>query len=292
MKIDINHIEKKFVITAALAGSSTFRNQNPNVPHTPEEVAEEAYRCYQEGAAVVHLHARDPETGMPIFDPDYIRRVVDAVRSRCPILVNYTSSAGPNAEVRIRPIREIRPDLASLNTGSMNFAGIDRRTGKVLAEVVFENTFTMISEFARTMQELKIKPELEVYDIGHIENVRLILKQGIFEEPLYFNYLNGIAGGIPFSLGNLNQYLDNTPDGSLWTATGVGPRLQPLCNMMSLALGGNVRVGLEDNIWISDGVLAKGSYEQVARAVKMGQTLGRVPATPEEARELLHLPKR
>lgn len=292
MQIDINKINKKFVITASLTGSTTMRSSNPNIPHTPKEFAEEAYRCYQEGAAVVHVHARDPETGMPTFDIDKIRRVVDAIRDRCPILINYTSSAGPTPEVRIKPIIEVKPEIASLNAGSMNFALIDRKTGKIIAETIFENSFTMISDFARIMKENKVKPEIEVYDIGHIENILLISKQGIFEKPLNFNYLIGVAGGIPFSLGNLNQYLVSTPEGSLWTATGIGPKLQPLCNMMSLALGGNVRVGLEDNIWISDGVLAKGSYEQVARAVKMGEMFGREPATPGEARELLCLPKK
>lgn len=294
MEIDVMHTNKKYVICAALSGSATMKTQNPAVPYTPEEFAEDAYRCYQEGAAVVHVHARDVQTGLPTGNIDQICRVVEAIRRRCPILINLSTAIGVGvaAEARIKPIAEIKPDMASLNTGSMNFGVINRKDGTVIAETVFENTFTMLGNFARVMKENKVKPELEVYDLGHVENVNLISKQGVFEEPRIYNFLFGIAGGMPFSVGNLAQYIASAPANSIWVATGIGPKLQPLCNMLSLGLGGNVRVGLEDNIWISQGVLAKGSYEQVALAVKMGNTIGREPATLEEARVLLNLPKR
>lgn len=294
MEIDVLRPNKKYVICAALTGAATMKDQNPAVPYTAEEFAEEAYRCYQEGAAVVHIHARDPQTGLPTENIDQIQRVVDAVRERCPILINLSTAirAGVPAEARIKPIEVIKPDMASLNTGSMNFALINRNTGELITETVFENTFAMLSSFARVMKENKVKPELEVYDLGHMENVRLTSLQGVFEEPRHYNFLFGIAGGMPFSVGNLAQYIAGAPDGITWVATSIGPKLQPVCNMLSLALGGNVRVGLEDNIWISEGVLARGSYEQVALAVKMGSTIGRGPATPEEARVLLNLPER
>lgn len=293
MEVNYLKLNKKYVICAALSGAATMKQQNPAVPYTPEEFAEEAYRCYQEGAAIVHVHARDPETGIPTENIDQIRRVVDAIRDRCPILINLSTAirAEVPAEARIKPIEVIKPEMASLNTGSMNFGLVNRKTGEVLAETVFENTFSMLSHFAQIMKDNKVKPELEVYDLGHVENVKMISAKGVFEEPRHYNFLFGIAGGMPFSVINLAAYIASAPQGATWVATGVGP-LQPILNNLSLALGGNVRVGLEDNIWIRDGVLAKGSYEQVALAVKMGETLGREPATPNEARVLLNLPER
>lgn len=294
MEIDVMKTSKKYVICAALTGASTMKTQNPAVPYTPEEFAEEAYRCYQEGASVVHLHVRNPETGFPTEKTDQIRRVVDAIREKCPVLINLSTAIGVGvpAEARIKPIAEIKPEMATLNTGSMNFALINHKDGTIIAETIFENTFAMLGNFARVMRENKVKPELEVYDLGHVENVKLVSKQDVFEEPRNYNFLFGVAGGMPFSVGNLAQYIANAPDNITWVATGIGPKLQPLCNTLSLGLGGNVRVGLEDNIWISQEVLAKGSYEQVALAVKMGNTLGREPATPEEARGLLNLRQR
>jgi 3-keto-5-aminohexanoate cleavage enzyme len=280
--------EKKVIICAALAGAGTFRNQNPAVPHTPEEFAEESARCYKAGAAMVHVHARD-DNGMPTHDIDRIRATHDAIKDKTPeLIVNLSSAVGMGAtkEQRIAQIVEVKPAMASLNTNTMNFGIVDRNSGQVLIDFVFENTFTMLSEFGKSMEENGVKPEIECYDMGGLDNTVLIGKQGIFSDPMNFNFVWGVAGGQHFRPENFVAMMNALPEGANFTTCGVGIEQIPAITL-SCMMGGHMRVGLEDNIRVPNGELAKGSYEQVEVAVKIASTFGREPATPDEARKLM-----
>jgi len=287
-------VTDKIVISAAIVGGRIMRDQHPGLPYTPEEFAAEAYRCMNEGAAVVHIHPREPDTGAQTANIAKSRAVFDAIRNRCPgLIINISTGEAPgfSMEERIGPVAALEPEMASLNTSSMNFAGVDWRTGKVLTEYIFENPFRNLIEMAKTMRQHKVKPELEVFDFSGIYNVLLVRKQGIFEEPLHFQLVFGVAGGIPYDVFNLARMRDLLPQGSSWSVIGVGPNQFPAV-MTSAANGGHIRVGLEDNVRMPDKRLAKGSYEQVQWAVQLVRLLGREVATPNEAKEIFHIPKR
>ncbi len=284
----------KVVITAALAGAATRKEQNPNVPYTAEEFIEEAVKCYEKGAAVVHIHARDPETGMPTADLDAIGAIVNGIKERCPILINLSTAigAGVPEKLRIHHIPEFKPDLASLNSGTMNFALADHKTGDIWFDFVFENKFDMVKKFAKVMKENKVKPECEVYDIGHVHNILLLRRNaGLFEEPMHFNFVFGVAGGIKFRMDYLVAFVNSIPADATWCVCGVGPNSWQ-ANMAAIVMGGHLRVGLEDNLYISGKELAEGSWQQVAKIADMARMLDREPATPDEARSILNLPQR
>lgn len=278
----------KVVICAALAGAFTSKYQNPAVPYTPREFAEEAARCFAAGAAMVHVHARD-DAGNPTHDIDRVRAIHDAIKDKTPeLIVNLTSAVGVGVgpAERLAQILAVRPAMASLNTNTMNFSILDRSTGKILADGVFENTFTMLQDFGRAMEENDIKPEIECYDMGGVDNVLLIAKQGFFTRPMNFNFVWGVAGGQRFRPEAFIAMVHALPDGSTFTTCGVGLDQFPAVTMSCL-MGGHMRVGLEDNIRLPNGDLAKGSWEQVLWAVKISSALGREPAGPEEARRIL-----
>ncbi|MBI9091092.1 MAG: 3-keto-5-aminohexanoate cleavage protein [Desulfobacterium sp.] len=281
---------EKVIITAALSGAGTFKNNNPAVPYTPEEFAEEAARCYEAGAAMVHVHARQ-EDGMPTHDVGLIKATHDAIKERTPGLIVNLSSAvgmGKTPEQRLTQIIEIKPEMASLNTNTMNFGMLDRKTGQIFVDYVFENTFTMLQDFGKAMEENGVKPEIEVYDMGGLDNTLLIGKQGIFSGPLNYNFVWGVAGGQAFRPDAFMALYHALPENSNFTTCGVGTEEFP-CIMQSCMLGGHMRVGLEDNVRMPNGELAKGSYELVACAVTVANLLGRPIATPAEAREIMGL---
>jgi len=284
-------LNKKVIITAALAGSWVFKNQNPAVPYTPSEFAEEAAKAYKSGAAVVHVHARQPDDGFPTAKLEFVKPIYDAIKQQTPeLIVQISSSVGASYDERIAPIIEINPEMSSLNTNTMNFGMIDRKKGTVIVDNVFVNTFTMLQDFGRTMEELKIKPEIEIYDIGGLDNWFLISKQGFFSTPYNFNFVWGVAGGYRFRPITFASLVDMLPDNSNFTTCGVGLDQFPAITQSCL-MGGHMRVGLEDNIRIPNGELAKGSWEQVEWAVKIASCLGREPATPDEARAILGIAK-
>ena len=285
-------MENKVVITAALTGAATRKEQNPNVPYTRDEFIEEAVKCYENGAAVVHIHARDPKTGMPTPDIDTVIEIVKGIRERCPILINISTAIGLGVtkEQRIAPIAAAKPDMASLNTGTMNFSLADHKTGEIIIDFVFENTFDQINKYAKIMRENGVKPELECYDIGHIHNILLLQKKNIIVEPLHFNFVFGVAGGIKFKMDYLVAMRNSIPENATWCVCGVGPN-SFMANMAAIVMGGHMRVGLEDNLYISGKELAKGSWEQVKKAAQMAELLDKEPATPDEARIILNLPK-
>ena len=284
----------KVIITAALAGAATRKEQNPAVPYTPQEFAEESFKCWKAGAAIVHIHVRDPKTGFPTAEIPKIRETINAIRDKCPeLIINMSSAIGPgvNAEQRIAPIVEMKPELASLNTNSMNFGLVDYKTGKVFLEIIFENTFKMLVDFAKVMRENGVKPECEVYDFGGIYNVLLVRKQEIFEEPMHFQLVFGVAGGVPFTPMNMVHMQSLLPEGASWSVCGVGPNQFPVGIMASI-MGGHIRVGLEDNTRVLRGKLAEGSWEQVEVAKRIVDLAEREVATPAEARKILSLKDR
>jgi 3-keto-5-aminohexanoate cleavage enzyme len=281
----------KVVITAALAGAETTRAQNPAVPYTPEEFAEEARKARDSGASVVHIHVRDPDTGAPTREPEKIKVTIQAVRDRCPDLIINMSTAivtSGDRAVRIDPILFLCPPMASLNTNSMNFALVDWKTGLIRAETIFENPFGMIADFNNRMREAGIKPEFEIYDMGGMFNVLLLRRRGIFEDPMHFQMVFGTAGGVPYRLSIFSQLLRHLPLGSTYSVCGVG-RNQFSANMTSVVNGGHMRVGLEDNVRMPDGSHARGSWQQVEWAVEVAGLAGRPVATCEDARMILGL---
>jgi 3-keto-5-aminohexanoate cleavage enzyme len=288
-------LRDKVIITAALAGGGTTKANNPATPYTPEEFAEEAYRCFNEGCAIVHIHAKDPATGMATPDMSKIRPTIEAIRARAPkLIVNMSTAitAGLKPEQRIKPIEEMKPDMASLNTNTMNFAIADHKSGKVMIEIIFENTFKMLEDFGRRMKAAGVKPELEAYDPGGVFNTLLIRKQGdVFEEPMHWQFVFGVAGGMAFTPLGYNHMKSLIPEGHTWSVCGVGPNQFPAI-MQSCLDGGHMRVGLEDIVRVPGGELAKGSWEQVQWAARIAQVLDRQPASPDEARELLQLKPR
>ncbi|MBN2284342.1 MAG: 3-keto-5-aminohexanoate cleavage protein [Deltaproteobacteria bacterium] len=281
-------MSKKVIICAALAGAGTFKNQNPAVPYTPQEFADEAERCYKAGAAMVHVHARGDE-GMPTHVIERIQATHDAIKERCPdLIVNLSSAVGMGAtkEQRIEQIVAVKPAMASLNTNTMNFGIVDRGTGQIMIDYVFENTFTMLQDFGKAMEANGVKPEIECYDLGGLDNTLLIQKQGIFSDPINFNFVWGVAGGQRFRPECFVAMVNALPENANFTTCGVGIDQFPAITLSCL-MGGHMRVGLEDNIRVPNGDLAKGSYEQVEWAVRIASCLGREPATPDEARKLM-----
>lgn len=284
-------MDDKVIITAALAGAETMREQNPALPYTPEEFAEEAHRAYDSGAAVVHIHVRDPKTGVPTHDVEIIRTTIEAIRTRCPRLIINMSSAiltSGDRRLRIAPIIAVKPPMASLNTNSMNFALVDWKKGRVVSEMLFENSFSMIVEFNETMRENGIKPEFEIYDMGGLFNILLVKKQGIFEEPMHFQMVFGVAGGVPYRPGLFARMLSHLPVRATYSACGAGPN-QFRAAITAAVNGGHIRVGLEDNIRMPDGELARGSWEQVEWAREVAASAGRGVAGPQDARRILGL---
>jgi len=286
---------EKLIITAALAGGATTKANNPNTPYSPEEFAEECYRCMQEGVSIVHIHAKNPQTGFATPDLNLIRPTIKAIRAKCPGLILNMSSAitiGLSPEQRLAPIIELKPDMASLNTNTMNFGIADHKKGKLMMEFIFENTFKMLEEFGRAMKANGIKPELEVYDPGGFYNTLLIRRQGdVFVEPMHFQFVYGVAGGMAFNPLIHMSLVHLLPEKATYSVCGVGPNQIPAA-FISAITGGHIRVGLEDNTRVPGGELAKGSWEQAIWVRELARIIDRPIATPDETRELLGLPKR
>jgi len=284
-------LSNKCVITAALCGAVTRKEQTPYIPITPEEYAEEVKKCYDAGAAIVHLHMRDPETQLATPDLKHYESTLKAIKEKCPeMLINLSSaiSIAATDKQRLAPIREYKPELASLNSASMNFAVGNWKTGEVVMEIVFKNDFKLISRLGKTMKKAGTKPEIEIYDAGGMSNISFLQRQQLLDEPLHYQFVFGVLGGLPFSVQNLNYFLSMKPPNATWSVCGVAA-YQFQAGMCAAALGGHIRVGLEDNIRNINGELAKGSYEQVEWAVNVAKLAGREPATPDETRKILNL---
>ncbi len=282
----------KVIVTCALTGVLANRKQCPWVPYTPAEIAAEAQRAYQAGAAVVHIHARTDEGG-PTFDPATYAAVRREIEARCPVILNFsTGGAGP-MESRVAHIREVKPAIAALNMGSMNYAKFSSRRREFLFDFTFENSFADISCLLGVMNEAKVKPELECFDLGHTANIVPLLELGLLKAPLDFSFVMGVLGGVRATPENLLRQAREAQElspGCTWKALGISHQQWRLIGA-ALALGGNVRVGLEDNFYLDAAgtQMARSNGDLVAKAVRMARDIGREPATVDEARKLLSL---
>ena len=272
----------KLIITAAICGAEVTKEQNSAVPYTVEEIVREAKSAVEAGAAIVHLHVREDD-GTPTQNKARFKECIDAILKECPdvILIPSTGGAvGMTAEERLQPT-ELFPEMATLDCGTCNFG-----------DDVFENTMPMMRAFGQRMMENNIKPEYECFEMGHLDTVLNMAKKGqVPGAPMQFNFVLGVPGCTPATIPNLCWLVNSIPAGSTWTATGIG-RHQFTLAAAAIAMGGNVRVGFEDSIYIEKGVLAKSNGEMVAKVVRMAKELGREIATSAEAREILGLKPR
>jgi 3-keto-5-aminohexanoate cleavage enzyme len=279
---------QKVIISAALTGVLANRQQCPAIPYTPDEIAEEARRAWEAGAAIVHIHAREDE-GSPSFRPERYQEITEAVKARCPVIINLSTGAvGLTKEERVAHIPVCKPDMAALNMGSMNYAIYSERRKRFLYDFVFQNPFHEIAHFLEVMNANGTRPELECFDRGHIANVEPLLDQGVLKAPLQFSFIMGVLGGIPARVPDLVSQAAAVPHGSTWQVVGIG---QDQWTMVAaaLAMGGHVRVGLEDNFYLAPGTMASSNGELVAKAARMARDVGREPSSVDEARELLRL---
>lgn len=265
------------IITAALVGAEVTRDDNPNLPITAEEIGQAAAEAWEAGASIIHLHVRSPD-GLPTQDIEAFRQAMASIRARCDAIIQVSTggAVGMTAEERLQPLY-LRPEMASLTPGSVNFG-----------HGVFMNPWPLIELFARTMQELGVKPELEIFDAGMIANALQLRKMGLVAEPLHFNLVLGVPGALPALARNLVYLVDSLPPGATWSVAGIG-RAQTAMAMMAMAMGGHVRVGFEDNVYYHRGELARSNAQLVARVVRLAAELGRPVATPTQAREMLGL---
>ena len=270
---------EKLIITAAICGAEVTKEQNPAVPYTVEEIVREAKSAVDAGAAIVHLHVREDD-GTPTQSKARFKECIDAIYKVCPdvILIPSTGGAvGMTAEERLQPT-ELFPEMATLDCGTCNFG-----------DDVFENTMPMMRDFGKRMLENNIKPEYDCFEMGHLDTVLNMAKKGqVPGAPMQFNFVLGVPGCTPATVSNLCWLVNAIPAGSTWTATGIGRHAFTLA-APAIAMGGNVRVGFEDNLYLERGVLAKSNGELVAKVVRIAKELGRPIATSAEAREILGL---
>jgi 3-keto-5-aminohexanoate cleavage enzyme len=292
----MSRFESPCIITCAISGVVAGRDQCPAIPYTPEEYAAEAKRAVDEGCSMIHIHARTPE-GIPSFDVEDFRAITEAILDAVgDVVVNYSTGAiGVPVEKRIAYLRALRPDVAALNMGSMNYAKYSRKRKDFVFKAVFENSFDTLVEFLTAMNELGIRPEHECFDSGHVANLDPLIDMGLLSEPLQIECVMGVTGGIRPTPKNLVHMADQIPGGpegpSNWGVIGIG-RDQWRLVAAAAALGGNVRVGLEDNFYLPDGEMARSNGDLIGRARRMVEDVGRRAATVGEARELLGTPRR
>ena len=286
-------LEDPVVITCSISGAIANREQCPAIPYTPAEYAAEARRIVDEGGVMIHIHARTPD-GTPSYEVEDFRAITHAIRAEVgdDVIVNYSTGAiGVPLGKRIAYLRELRPEVAALNMGSMNYAKYSRSRRDFVFKAVFENSFDDIIELLTAMNELGIKPEHECFDVGHVGSLAPLIHMGVLREPLHVDCVMGVVGGAPPTPRNLAAMVDNIPAGSHWGVIGIS-RDQWLLVAAALTLGGSVRVGLEDNLYLPSGEMARSNGELIAKARQMTEDVGRRPATVNEARGLLGVPER
>jgi uncharacterized protein (DUF849 family) len=286
-------LDDPVIITCSISGAIADRDQCPAIPYTPQEYAAEARRIVDEGGVMIHIHARRPD-GTPSFEVEDFRAITDAIRAEIgdAAIINYSTGAiGVPVEKRVAYLRELRPDVAALNMGSMNYAKYSSRRKDFVFQTVFANPFDEIIALLTAMNELGIKPEHECFDVGHVGSLEPLVDMGVLKPPLHVSAVMGIVGGVPPTARNLAAMADNVPDGSHWGVIGVSRR-QWMLVAAALTLGGSIRVGLEDNFYLPDGSMARSNGDLIAKARQMTEDVGRRPATVDEARAMLGLPER
>ncbi len=296
----------KRIFTAALTGAIHTPSMSPHLPITPQQLIEEAVRAHAAGAAVAHVHIRDPKSGLPNADQAIYREIAEEVKRRCDVILCFTTGGklGEPVENRVRVASNLKPELTSLNAGSLNFA-LFHIAGQVsewkyewekpylegTEDYIFPNTFRTMRQYLEIIYANEAKPEFEIYDVGMINNLAFLIQKGIARKPVYLQFVMGILGGIPATLENL-VFLVDTARRQIgdfqFSVCAAGRHQIPMCTG-SLILGGHARVGLEDSLYLEKGVLAKSSAEQVAKIVRIARELGVEPATSTEARSILGL---
>ena len=276
---------EKLIITAAVTGSGPTRKNNPNLPYTPEEIANEIIRSCEAGASIAHVHVRDPQTGAPSFELEYFREVRDRVRACCDILLNFTTSAanikGDNLIERRLGTTTLGPELCTLDVGSMNYQNR-----------VFINPPEWGPIGARVARERGVKPELECFDAGHVCIAASLIDKGLVDPPYLFQICLGVAGGMDAGTRQFLFMKDLLPTKEvIWTTLGIG-RHEFAMVTLSILNGGHARVGFEDNVYLSKGVLAKSNAELVEKVVRLAREFGREIAQPDEARQMLKIEKK
>lgn len=282
---------KKLVITAALTGVLANRDQCPYIPYTPKEIAEEGKRAIDAGASILHIHARQP-SGMPAYDIETYRQIGEEVRKLCPnAILNYSTGAiGISNEERIHHVTALKPEMAALNMGSMNYAIYSKKTKQFYHEFVFQNPFKDIRFFLEKMKEVGTIPEMEVFDNGHINNAMPLIDMDLIPKPYVFSFVMGVLGGIPISTKNLLHQASTVPEGAHWQVIGIG-RKQWQAVAAAITIDGNFRVGLEDNFYLPSGEMAKSNGELVEAGANLARMLGKEIASIEETRTMLGLPQ-
>ena len=297
---------EKRIITAAITGSIHTPTMSPYLPITPEQIIDEILAVHEAGGTVCHVHVRDPKTGQPVTDLDIFREIASTVKTKCNIILCLTTGGGlgMSAEERVQTVATLSPELASFNAGSVNFALFqamekwkdwkyewEQKYLRMTEDFVFTNTFKTLREFCEFFDNNNTKPELEVYDSGMINNIANLIARGLLKKPVYVQFVMGVLGGITPSCENLMFLVDYAKRliGDFEFSVCVAGRAQfPICTQ-SLLIGGHVRVGLEDNLYLEKGVMAKSNAEQVEKIIRIAKELGIEPATPDEARQILGL---
>jgi 3-keto-5-aminohexanoate cleavage enzyme len=272
-------MEDKVILTVAPTGAWPTKKETPYVPLQPEEIADEVYACYRAGASIAHIHVRDDEDRASM-DYEKFEKTVKLIRERCDIVLNLTTSGGLGLsdEIRMKPLSRLKPELASYDCGTMNWQH----------STVFENSPRFLEKLGVAMQENGVKPEIEIFDAGMVYNALYYLKKGILKAPLHFQFVLGAPGGMAATVENLVFLKGLIPEGSTWSAFGIGKGHLPII-YATLALGGHLRVGMEDNIYYAKGQLAKSNVEFVERTKRTVAEIGKQIATPDEARSILGL---
>ena len=299
-------LDDPVVITCSISGAIANREQCPAIPYTPAEYAAEARRIVDEGGVMIHIHARTP-AGTPSYEIEDFQAISEAIRGEVgdQAIVNFsTGTIGVPVEKRVAYLRACRPEVAALNMGSMNYAKYSRSRKQFVFKMVFANPFDEIIELLEAMNELGIKPEHECFDIGHVGSLAPLIDMGVLKTPLHVDCVMGVVGGIPATARNLAAMVENIPGGggqggeggeggfkSHWGVIGIS-REQWMLVAAALTLGGSIRVGLEDNLYLPSGEMARSNGELIAKARQMTEDIGRRPATVAEARAALNIPAR
>jgi len=298
----------KAIFTAAITGSIHTPTMTPYLPITPDQIAENAIQAKEAGAAVAHIHVRNPETGQPSPDMELFRKVLTHVKSKCDMIICTTTGGGlgMTPEQRLAVVSNFKPELASFNMGSMNFALFpllermkdfkfpwEKQYLEFTEDLIFPNTFKSMRIFSNIFNENRTKPELEVYDAGMVSNVAFMIERGLFKTPVYIQFVLGILGGMAATIENLVFLHESAcrqigEKNFVWSVCAAGRNEIPMCTH-ALLMGGNARVGLEDALWLDKGVLAKSNAELVGKIIRIAKEFGIEPATPEEARKMLGL---
>ncbi|MDR2132749.1 MAG: 3-keto-5-aminohexanoate cleavage protein [Clostridiales Family XIII bacterium] len=281
----MSDLKAKRIITVATTGAWPTKENNPNVPLTPAEIAREIYRCWKEGAAISHIHVRN-EDGAASMNYGAFEEIVRLLRTEygdCDIILNMTTSGGINLneDDRTRPFFALKPEMATFDCGTMNWQH----------SAIFENHPKFLERLGALMQEAGVKPEIETFDLGMIYNAAYYLKKGVLKAPLHFQFCMGCPGGIEATTKNLvvmRDTMESVAPGSTWSAFGVGHGAMEMM-YAGIAMGGHIRVGMEDNVIYKKGVLAESNMQFVARAKRVIEEYGCEVATPDEARRILNL---